>query len=224
MTGGNPVTAGLWYDVSFNRKLSPPAQTNPILGPSAGPCPSVGGTIVEYDESVDVDLTQVNGGGGINPDFLPRDPAHGCNPVFPHQYMRTNTIFEVVKANGGYTAWTDKHPSYEWTNGPSGHGVDDFYGPEINSIPVALPQFPGCSPVPASDTTPDDGWTTDLNNIKCYDSLHVQATLNQIDGFTHDRSHRAPVPTVFGFNFQAVSVGQKLKGNGYVDVLGTPRL
>ena len=99
--------------------------------------------------------------------------------------------------------------------------MDDFFGPEINSIPVALP-FPGCTPVPATDTTPDDGWTTDFNNIKCYDSLHVQAVLNQIDGFTHDRSHRAPVPTLFGTNFQAVSVGEKLAAGGYTDVLGTP--
>ncbi|HKF23612.1 MAG TPA: alkaline phosphatase family protein, partial [Candidatus Angelobacter sp.] len=173
------------------------------------------------DEGVDFDLTQLNGGGGINPDFLPRDPDNGCQPVFPHQYLRVNTIFEVVRAHGGWTAWTDKHPSYEWTNGPSGHGVNDFYGPEINSIPVALP-FPGCTPVPAPAPTPDDGWTTDLNNIKCYDSLHVQAVLNQIDGFTHDRSRRAPVPTLFGTNFQAVSVGQKLKIGGYMDVLGTP--
>src|SRR5262249_20552043 len=106
--------------------------------------------------------------------------------------------------------------------GPSGKGVDDFFGPEINSIPVALPQFPGCSPVPAPAPTPDDGWTTDFDNIKCYDSLHVQAVLNQIDGFTHDRSRRAPVPTLFGTNFQAVSVGQKKKQGGYSDVLGTP--
>lgn len=222
VTGGSPITTGFWYDVTFNRKLSPPAQTNPILGVTAGPCPSTGGTIVELDESVDTDLTQVNGGGSINPNFLPRDPNNGCQPVFPHQYLRVNTIFEVVKAHGGRTAWTDKHPSYEWTNGPSGHGVDDFFGPEINSIPVALPQFPGCSPVPAPDTTPDDGWTTDLNNIKCYDSLHVQAVLNQIDGFNHDRSKKTGVPTVFGTNFQSVSVGEKLAGNGYIDVLGTP--
>jgi hypothetical protein len=44
----------------------------------------------------------------------------------PHQYVRVNTIFEVVRSHGGLTAWTDKHPSYEWTNGPSGRGVDDF--------------------------------------------------------------------------------------------------
>lgn len=221
VTGGSPITTGFWYDVSFNRKLSPNAATNPILGPNAGPCPSTGGTVVELDEGADIDLTQLNGGGGINPNFLPRDPNNGCQPVFPHQYLRVNTIFEVVKAHGGWTAWTDKHPAYEWTNGPSGHGVDDFFGPEINSIPVALP-FPGCTPVNFADPIPDDGWVTDLNNIKCYDSTHVQAILNQIDGFTHDRSHHAPVPKLFGANFQAVSVGQKLNGNGYTDVLGTP--
>jgi hypothetical protein len=140
----------------------------------------------------------------------------------PHQYLRVNTIFEVVKAHGGRTAWTDKHPSYEWTNGPSGKGVDDFYGPEINSIPVALPQFQGCCPVNFVDLTPDDGWTTDLKNIQCYDMLHVHAVLNQIDGYTHDHSSKVGVPAVFGTNFQAVSVGEKLKIAGYTDVLGTP--
>ncbi len=221
VTGGSPVTAGLWYDDTYNRKLSPPTQTDG-LGDPGGPCPGKIGTIVAWDESIDMDLTQLNGGGGINPNYLVRDPNNNCAKIMPHHYLRVNTIFEVVKANGGYTAWTDKHPSYEWTNGPSGRGVDDFYGPEINSIPVALPQFPGCSPVNFPDPTPDDGWTTDLRNIQCYDSLHVQAVLNQIDGYTHDRSRTAPVPAVFGTNFQAVSVGEKLAGSGYSDVLGTP--
>ena len=222
VTGGSPTTTGFWYDVSFNRKLSLPAAPNTIMGMASGPCPSTGGAVVELDEGVDFDLTRLDGGGGINPAFLPRDPNNGCAPVFPHAYLRVNTIFEVVKANGGWTAWTDKHPAYEWTGGPSGKGVDDFFGPEINSIPVALPQFPGCSPVNSPAPNPDDGWTTDFNKIRCYDSLHVQAVLNQIDGFTHDRSRRAPVPTLFGTNFQAVSVGQKLKAGGYTDVLGTP--
>jgi len=234
VTGGSPITAGLWYDVTYNRALSPPATTTslPITG---GPnlCPNVVGTPMAYDESIDIDLTQLNGGGGINPHFLPRDPNDGCKPVYPHEYLRVNTIFEVLKANGGRTAWIDKHPSYEWTNGPSGKGVDDFYGPEINSIPVALPQFPGCSPVPFPDPTFDDGWTNDFRDIQCYDSLHVQAVINQIDGYTHDRSKKVGVPTLFGFNFQAVSVGEKLKqgpvaaggpnvNGGYFDVLGTP--
>ena len=221
VTGGSPTTTGLWYDDTYNRALSPPAQTDG-LGNPGGACPGKIGTNVAWDEAIDVDLTKLDGGGGINPNYLTRDPLRNCVVVLPHQYLRVNTIFEVVKANGGTTAWTDKHPSYEWTNGPSGRGVDDFYGPEINSIPVALPQFPGCSPVPAVDTTPDDGWTTDLHNIQCYDSLHVQAVLNQIDGYTHDHSRWVGVPTLFGTNFQAVSVGEKLKVAGYADVLGTP--
>ena len=158
------------------------------MGNPGGTCPGKIGTNVAWDEAVDIDLTKLDGGGGINPKFLVRDPNNGCKTIMPHQYLRVNTIFEVVKSHGGRTAWTDKHPSYEWTNGPSGKGVDDFYGPEINSIPVALPQFPGCESVPFPDTTPDDGWTNSFDDIKCYDSLHVQAVLNQIDGYNHDRT------------------------------------
>jgi hypothetical protein len=221
VTGGSPTTAGLWYDDTYNRALSPPLHTDG-LGDPGGPCPGKIGTIVAWDESVDKDLTKLDAGGGINPHFLVRDPNNNCAPIMPHQYLRVNTIFEVVKANGGTTAWTDKHPSYEWTNGPSGQGVDDFFGPEINSIPVALPQFPGCSPVNFVDNTPDDGWTTNLLNIQCYDQLHTQAVLNQIDGLTHDGKNMVGVPTLFGTNYQSVSVGEKLAGNGYTDVLGTP--
>jgi hypothetical protein len=220
VTGGSPITTGFWYDDTYNRALSPPLQTDG-LGNPGGACPGKIGTNVALDEAIDIDLTKLDGGGGVNPNFLTRDPKNNCAVVLPHQYLRVNTIFEVVKANRGTTAWTDKHPSYEWTNGPSGRGVDDFYGPEINSIPVALPQFAGCSPVPAPAPTPDDGWTTDLHNIQCYDSLHVQAVLNQIDGYNHDRSRKVGVPTLFGTNFQAVSVGEKLKSGGYTDVLGT---
>ena len=226
LTGGSPVTTGFWYDVTWNRALSPPAQTDG-LGNPGGSCPNQIGTIMAMDESIDTDLTQLNG-GGINPAYLRRDPKNNCKTVLPHEYLRVNTIFEVAKAAGLRTAWTDKHPSYEWTNGPSGKGVDDFYGPEINSIPVALP-FAGCTPVPYPDPTPDDGWTTALANARCYDQIHVLAVLNQIDGYKHDRSTWVGVPAVFGTNFQSVSVGQKLntdpvtgKPGGYADVLGTP--
>jgi len=228
VTGGSPVTAGLWYDVTFNRALSPQLTGNPGVGTTGGNCPGTIGAVVEFDEGIDADLTRLDGGGSINPAFLPRNPNNNCRPILPHEYMRANTIFEVVKAHGGRTAWTDKHPSYEWTNGPSGKGVDDFFGPEINSIPVAL-SFQGCDPVPFPDATVDDGWTHSFDDIKCYDLTHVQAVLNQIDGFTHDRSKKVGVPAVFGTNFQAVSVGQKLKtdpvsgvSGGYTDVVGTP--
>jgi hypothetical protein len=224
VTGASPINAGLWYDVTYNRRLSPPATTTPygIVG-GASLCPSVRGTHVGFDEEIDTNYLQLNGGGGINPQYLPRDPDRGCSPVYPHQYLKVNTIFEVIKAAGMHTAWSDKHPSYEWVNGPSGNGVDDFYGPEINSIPVALPSVQGCNPLPdPANATPSNAWTDSIANIKCYDSLKVNAVLHQIDGMDHSGTHHTGVPAIFGMNFQAVSVGEKLKGNGYTDVLGTP--
>ena len=50
----------------------------------------------------------------------------------------------------------------------------------------------------------------------------MQAVLNQIDGWNHDHSRAVGVPSLFGTNFQSVSVGEKLAGSGYSDVLGTP--
>src|SRR5262245_8127665 len=146
VTGGSPKTTGVFYDVSYDRKLSPPAATTPggITG-GTGLCPGTRGTQVGFDEEIDKDLTKLDGGGGINPDFLPRDPDNGCAPVFPHNYLRVNTVFEVVRAAGGYTAWSDKHLAYDILNGPSGAGINDFFAPEINSIPVALSQVPGCN-------------------------------------------------------------------------------
>src|SRR5215472_15989267 len=46
------------------------------------------------------------GDGGVNsidPAMLPRDPANNCNPVFPWNFVRTNTIFGVIHAAGGFT-------------------------------------------------------------------------------------------------------------------------
>jgi len=83
------------------------------------------------------------------------------------------------------------------------------------------------------DTLQTGSWTDSFQNIRCYDTLKVNAILNQIRGKRHDGSKTAPVPAVFGMNFQAVSVGQKLieyndttktivATGGYVDDQGTP--
>jgi hypothetical protein len=244
ITGGTPRSAGMFYDVNYDRALSPPYETTPygILG---GPklCPSVIGTQVGLDEEIDYNYQKLDAGrlngdegtNGINPKYLPRDPRNGCKPVYPHSYIRVNTIFNVVHNAGGYTAWSDKHPSYDFTNGPTGDGVADLWSPEINSIPVNLPQVPGCNPLPdPADAQPTNAWTDSFQNIQCYDSLKVEAILNEIDGKTHDGKGSAPVPALFGMNFQAVSVGEKLveanpptnpafsQTGGYLDPVGTP--
>ena len=241
VSGGSPRTVGAFYDVAYDRSLAPPKVTTGN-GVAGGPCGmSVGatGTTTEFDEGIDIDQTKLNGGaatgdGGINsidPDRLERDPKQNCAPVYPWNFVRTNTIFGVVHAAGGYTAWSDKHPSYSSVSGPgNGSNVDDYYSPEINSNVVALPGVvtplgTQCSPIP--DPSQTGAWTDSFQNIQCYDTLKVNAILNEIDGKTHNGLGSAPVPTLFGMNFQAVSVGQKLieqnvGSGGYIDAAGTP--
>jgi hypothetical protein len=244
ITGGSPALTGVYYDVAYARNLNAPAKTTGN-GVAAGPCSSGSnptGTTTEYEEGIDRDQTLLNGGapgaalidGGIDsidPMRLPRDPAHGCKPVYPWEFVRANSIFSVIHKNGGYTAWSDKHPAYSSVAsgiGPS--ALNDFYAPEINSNVVALqgiktPTGVSCAsvPDPNSDLT---SWTNSFKNIQCYDTLKVNAIVNEIDGKDHLGLHKTTVPTIFGMNFQAVSVGQKLvEGNtkgGYLDAAATP--
>jgi hypothetical protein len=135
-----------------------------------------------------------------------------------------------VHAAGGYTAWSDKHPSYSAVSGPgNGTHVDDYYSPDINSVPVNLPGVPGCSPLPdQTAVSSSNAWTDSFQNIQCYDTLKVNAVLNEINGKTHSGTGTAPTPALFGMNFQVVSVGQKLiekslsVTGGYQDAQGTP--
>jgi Type I phosphodiesterase / nucleotide pyrophosphatase len=214
VTGGSPVSHGIFYDVSYNRSIFDPTNTS---------CQGEPGNMQVYDETIDnyagdppVSLNV------IDPATLPRyiNEDGQCAPKYPHNAIRTNTIFEVVKAAGGRTAWADKHPAYDLVNGPSGKGVDDLFTPEI---------------------TNNNGFDA-TGSVVCTvlnDQLKVQAILNEIQGLSHDGSKHVGVPAVFGMNFQAVSVGQKLaKDNkdgsctadtsftgqkgGYTDGAGTP--
>ena len=246
VTGGSPALTGIYYDVAYARNLDAPAKTTGN-GLAAGPCtPGAAptGTTTEYEEGIDIDKTKVNGGapgaaltdGGIasiDPKKLVRDPSKGCNPVYPWNFVRSNTIFSVIHGAGGYAAWSDKHPAYSAVAaglGPS--ALDDFYGPEINSSVIALPGVTtptglSCATIPdtGSDLT---AWTNSFQNIQCYDTLKVNAILNEIDGKNHLGTKKTAVPTIFGMNFQAVSVGQKLVESsngvtgGYLDAAGTP--
>jgi hypothetical protein len=197
------------------------------------------GSTTEFDEGIDFDQAQVKGGapagfdGGIvsiDPRKLGRDPDKSCAPVYPWNGVRTNTIFGVIHADGGYTAWSGKPPSYSSVSGPgTGTNVDGHYSPEINSIPVSLPNVPGCHPLPdPSAATSSNSWTDSFQNIQWYDSLKVQAILNEIHHRTHNGAPPAPVPALFGMNFQAVSVDQKLVEKstgvtgGYLGGQGTP--
>lgn len=203
-TGGNPGTTGIYYDDTFNRSLLP-AGTNDCKNTAPG-------TEVALTEAADKNPLALDAGQGLtglpssimnmtgqpgsllNPAALPVDPAT-CKPVYPHQYLKVNTVFEIAKSAGLTTAWSDKHPAYEILNGPSGKGVDDLFTPEINSQ----------APAPFTGD-----WTQDNAATQQYDGFKVQAVLNEIDGKDHSGTKTAAVPAIFGMNFQSVSTAQKL--------------
>src|SRR6476660_6171590 len=98
VTGGSPITTGLFYDVSYDRTFFDP--TNPT-------CARTPGNNMIFDESIDPYNAANVSLDVIDPARLPRRlDEHGrCVAVFPHNAIKTNTIFEVVKASGGRTAW-----------------------------------------------------------------------------------------------------------------------
>ncbi len=161
VTGGSPISHGLFYDVSYDRTIFDPTNTT---------CTGQAGNMMVFDESIDkytgnppVSLNV------IDPTTLPNrlDENGKCVRVFPHNAIRSNTIFEVVRSEGGLTAWADKHPAYDLVNGPSGKGVDDLYNPEI---------------------TNNNGFDA-TGSVVCTvnnDSLKVLAILNEIHGLNHD--------------------------------------
>ena len=251
ITGGSPALTGVYYDVAYSRNLQGPATTTGN-GNAAGPCtpgqvPT--GYTTEYEEGIDIDQSKVNGGApgasltdgtiaSIDPNKLPRDPANGCAPVWPWQFVRANSVFSVVHENGGIAAWSDKHPAYSSVaSGIGPKALDDFYSPEINSTVVGLPGVTtptgiSCSTIRDPLSFDNTAWTNSFQNIQCYDTLKVDAILNWIDGRTHlGGGSLKHTPNIFGMNFQAVSVGQKLieaqtngvtVTGGYLDAAGTP--
>ncbi|WP_369244618.1 alkaline phosphatase family protein [Streptomyces sp. R41] len=205
LTGGNPSTTGVYYDDTYNSALLPAGTTT-----CAGAKP---GAEVDLTEDLDENKDSLDAGQGLSglPGSIPKmtgDPASlidssklpvdpkTCTPVYPHSYLKVNTVFNVVRKAGLRTAWSDKHAAYDILNGPSGDGIQDLFAPEINSAAVGYPA--------------GDDWTKDNAATEQYDGYKVRAVLNEIDGYDHGGTHQVGTPAVFGMNFQSVSTAQKL--------------
>jgi hypothetical protein len=217
--------------VAYDRSLDGPATTTGtgLAATTCSPYAPPAGTTTDNDQGVDLNNNLLNGGapgaalteGGIasiDPAKLSRDPAKGCAPVYPWNFIRVNTAFGVVHAAGGYTAWIDKHPSYSFVGGPGGRGLDDYFSPEVSSGVVPLPgvttaEGVSCATIP--DPTPAGvaAWNGSFANIQCYDALKVNALLNEIKGKTHAGAP-AVTPAVYGMNFQSVYIGESVSEPG----------
>jgi hypothetical protein len=227
VTGGNPRTTGVYYDDEYSHAVLPAGTTSCHGQPTGGE--------VVYDSPDDKDETALDAGQGLtglpgsilemtaqpqsllNPAALPVNPKT-CKPIYPHEYLQVNTIFEVAHAHGLRTAWSDKHPAYEALNGPSGNAIDDLFTPEIDSGALE----PDGAPYPG-----EISWTGDNAATMQYDSYKVQAVLNEIDGYDHSRASKVGVPAILGMNFQTVSTAEKLLASdglngGYLPGTTTP--
>jgi hypothetical protein len=221
VTGASPATAGLFYDDSYDRKEYPSKAFYTSQSKTDPGCTGAAGTEVTNFEALDKSynfstalVADYTGGGTLgkvytqlDTDNMQRHLVGGkCVPVYPHEYVRTNTIFEIIRAAGRRAVWSDKHPAYEDLAGPSGKGLDELFAPEINSQDT----------LDAGAQTGDD-YTKSFTGVRTYDAIKVKAVLNWIDGLDSTGKTKEPVPAIFGMNFQAVSVGQKLAKAGGAD-------
>ena len=232
-TGGTPKQTGVFYDANYNRAMWAPSSN----------CSGPVGYATQYNEVNNQNnnyLSGTNGGiGGFNasaidPANLPEAMVGGtCTPIYPNSYLLTNTIFEVAHNAGLYTAWSDKHPAVpQMLEGPDSLNpsgtptINDVYAPEINSIISAtnnltVPFGPDAGKTALqTETASGDDFTSNVNTAMAYDNTKVTAVLNQIAGKTSMGGAPAgglKVPSIFGMNFQAVSVGQKITTGGYLN-------
>jgi Type I phosphodiesterase / nucleotide pyrophosphatase len=213
MTGGDPRATGVYYDVEYNHSTYE-AGTTSCHGQATG------GDVI-YDSPDDIDDTRLDAGQGIPgleqnpaliinmtptprtllvPSTFPVDPAT-CKPIYPSQYLKVNTIFNVAHAARRLTAWSDKHPVYTSFDGPEENGIDDSFDPEIDSNAIE----PNGTPYPGGGS-----WTGDNAATRQYDGYKVQTIINEINGFDHSGTHRVGTPAIFGMNFQTISTAEKL--------------
>ncbi|AYF75193.1 phosphodiesterase [Nocardia yunnanensis] len=214
ITGGGPKTTGVYYDDTWARDLLP-AGTKDCATAAKG-------AQVPLTEEIDKKTEDLDGGQGLtglpdgisamtddpstvlDPAKLPVNPVT-CKPISPSDYLKVNTVFSVVHAAGQRTAWSDKHPAYQIMNGKGGRSIDDLFTPEIDSN----------SPQGAA-------WTKDAEQTQRYDTYKADAVVNEIAGKDHSGAKQVGVPAVFGMNFQAVSVTQKLPASKGYGVDGKP--
>jgi len=214
-TGASPALGGMYYDDAYHRGWFPPGS-----GCSGSP-----GAVIDLKQGINLAL---DGSTGVDPNKVPMRLVNGkCVPVLPHDMLRVNTVFEMIKAGKGgegkddddekggksRTAYSEKRPAYDFLNGPSGKGVDDLYTPEIACFPFTPPATCNNALLKLADT-------------EAFDELRVRSVINEIDGKDHTGTVSVGAPVLFGMNFQSVNAAKKDSllpiVSGYADDFSTP--
>ena len=233
MTGGNPKSTGVFYDVEYSHKVDEagaactpgqPATGGDVIYDSPDDAlPAVqdllnngsGNTFPAFDENGSIFANGVDTNPGaimdlkfdpersLNPGTFPVDPKT-CKPITPWDYLGVNTIFQIIHDAGLRTAWSDKHEVYASFNGPGSNGRS------IDDL--FSPEIDSQAVMPNGVPYPqDDDWAHINAATKQYDGYKVQAILNEIDGLDHSGKTHVGTPAIFGMNFQTVSVAEKIR-------------
>jgi predicted AlkP superfamily pyrophosphatase or phosphodiesterase len=110
-TGGTPISTGIVSSDGYDHALSP-----------AGSSCKTNGAALALDASFRAD-------GSFDATKAPLDPRNGCTPLWPHNLLHVNTIFEVVRYKIGPTAWAGvSAATTDLLRGPSGKGLNDTCG------------------------------------------------------------------------------------------------
>lgn len=126
-------------------------------------------------------------------------------PVWLYVLSKAGPTFAALTPSN-CTTWPHMLPASLF-QGQLGNGVMDLYTPEISCQC-------GDNTTGIPSTAINNGSGVDLaKNVpaaRAYDELHVQAIINQINGRHSSGDYAMEMPNLFGLNFQAVSVGQKV--------------
>jgi hypothetical protein len=233
MTGGNPRSTGVYYDVEYSHGVdeagasctpgqpatggdvifdSPDDKLNAV--PDLQPGNTSGQTFPSFDEGGSI----YNNGNDTNPGAimgLSPHPQSGlnpgsypvdpanCQPIQPWDYLQDNTIFQVIHNAGMRTAWSDKHAIYSSFNGPGSNGMS------IDDF--FAPEIDSQAVEPNGVPYPTDtDWAHDDAATKQYDGYKVQGVINELNGYDHSGAQKVGTPAVLGMNFQTVSVAEKV--------------
>lgn len=154
-TGGSPISTGIFSSHGFDRTLSP-----------GGPGCAATGAELNLD---------------LSPPILPRDPEHNCAELTPHTLVKVNSIFDLVHASGGRTAWAADNAAYaDLLRGPSGNALDDVF------VPAPSPNLKSL-----------------IESAKFADEARVAALLRWING------RAEVVPRLFGISLMSLDAAQR---------------
>lgn len=240
MTGGNPKSTGVYYDVEYSHSVLDPTATSCIPGQHA-----TGGNVV-YDSPDDATASvpdflgaSASNANGPFPAFDENGSIYGVNGV-DHNPARIMNLrnsassfnygtFPISTATcnrvtpwdylGDNTIFQVIHAAGKRTAWSDKHAIYmSFNGPGSNGKSIDDffgPEIDSQAVMPngapyLNAAGGSDDWAHIDAATKQYDAYKVNAVLNEINGRDHSGRTVTGVPAVLGMNFQAVSVAQKL--------------